>query len=74
MQEEQFSNREIREMFKDIQLNLTRIENQTLRTNGRVSSLEVWKGYTAGAVAVIILIGLPILGWVLLEVINLLQK
>lgn len=35
-----YSNREIVEMFNDIQTQLTRIEAQTTKTNGRVTEIE----------------------------------
>lgn len=56
MNEEQYSNREIREMFKDVQSSLNRIESQTTRTNGRVNKLENWRSYMAGAIGVIVII------------------
>ena len=42
------------------------IEEQTKKTNGRVNSLEGWKLYITGGMAVICLIGLPMM-WVLLN-------
>lgn len=38
--EPDYSNREIREFFKDIKEVLMRIEQQTIKTNGRVTTLE----------------------------------
>ena len=40
MNEEPYKNREIREMFDDVKITLSRIEEQTIQTNGRVSKLE----------------------------------
>jgi len=40
MNEEPYKNREIREMFDDVNITLSRIEAQTIQTNGRVSKLE----------------------------------
>ena len=40
MNEEPYKNREIREMFADVNITLGRIEAQTIQTNGRVSKLE----------------------------------
>lgn len=65
-----YSNREIQEFFKDIKESLGRIENQTVKTNGRVTKLENWRAYSNGAIAVIVLVVVPVLGWVLLEVVN----
>ena len=38
-----YSNREIETMFQDIKDTLVRIENQVIKTNGRVTTLELWK-------------------------------
>jgi hypothetical protein len=40
MSEKQYSNREIDRMFKEISEALIRIEEQTTKTNGRVTKLE----------------------------------
>lgn len=39
--------------FDAIRAQLTRIETQVLKTNGRVTSLELWRAYLTGAVAVL---------------------
>lgn len=70
MSEKPYENREIREFFKDIQSSLDRIETQTVKTNGRVSKLENWRAYSAGALAVITLVIVPILGWALYQIAN----
>ena len=65
MPNEPFSNREIKEMFSDMCSKLDRIEAQTNRTNGRVSSLEIWRGGMVGGMAVLSVIVVPLLGWAL---------
>lgn len=40
-QQTQYMNRELDEKFGDIKTQLDRIEGQTIKTNGRVTSLEV---------------------------------
>lgn len=65
MEEKPYLNREIDEYFKDVKDQLNRIENQTTKTNGRVSKLENWRSYVVGAVAVLTLIVLPAIGWIL---------
>lgn len=75
MDEQPYSNREIREMFIDIKDRLGRIETQTTKTNGRVTHLEmseqnhkgawgVWTylGLSSGA------IGLAWAGWITLHI------
>ena len=47
-------------LFKGIHEKLDKIFVQTERTNGRVSSLERWRSYVAGAMAVILLFVVPI--------------
>lgn len=69
---EDYSNNEIdgflREMdnrtqmaHANFQQSLDRIEKQTVKTNGRVTSLEQWKAYMAGAIAVITVLIIPVL-------------
>lgn len=55
MQEEPYQNREIREMFDDVKATLDRIEKQTTKTNGRVSTLEKWQSYVIGFCAAVAL-------------------
>lgn len=53
---EDYSNRELDVMFKEIQDTLGRIEKQTMRTNGRVTKLEntsLVVGCILGTIAVI---------------------
>lgn len=57
-------------MFKDIREGQDRIETQTTKTNGRVRAIEKWRAFITGAVSVITLILVPLLGWSLLEIIN----
>lgn len=45
----------------DIKKDVQAVLVQTSKTNGRVTSLEKWKAYTAGAMAVVMVILLPIL-------------
>lgn len=48
--------------FEDATKNtLQRIEQQTLKTNGSVANLKLWRAYTTGAVAVLTVLVLPIL-------------
>lgn len=53
--EEPYQNREIDEMFSDIQKSLDRIEIQTSKTNGRVTKLEKILLITATVILVLLL-------------------
>ena len=74
MNHDLYSKRELDLIFTEIKEALKRIENhnresfmrietQTTKHNGRMSSLEKWRAYITGAISVIILIGLPIVAW-----------
>lgn len=43
-----YSNREIDHHFKELKETLARIETQVMKTNGRVTRLEMWKQWIAG--------------------------
>lgn len=60
-----FSNREISRMFKDIQEGLDRVETQVKKTNGSVIDLKIWRGYIVGAITILVIIGGPLMGWVI---------
>ena len=59
--EKPYQKREIDEFMRDIKEALERIEAQTTRTNGRVSSLEIWRGFITGGLVIIGVVLLPIL-------------
>lgn len=65
-----FQNREIKEMFNDLQKGQDRIESQVKLTNGRVTQLERWKYIGMGATSVLTLIVVPILAWALWVLVN----
>ncbi len=60
MVDKQYSNREIDLMFKEIKNQLDRIEKQTSKTNGRVSTLETWKSTIHGALIAMNVMLVPI--------------
>lgn len=60
MEELPYTNRELDEKLQDIMLTLDRIETQTTKTNGRVRSLEVWRGVIIGGLGVITALVIPV--------------
>lgn len=68
--EKPYSNREIDAMQRTIHEKLDEILVQVKKTNGRVGRLENWRAYTTGAIAVILLVVIPILGWALAKVVQ----
>ena len=68
-----YSNREIDMLLESIKQHindtitspLKRIEDQTTKTNGRVSSLENWRNYITGAI-VILTAGMPFF-WIMID-------
>ena len=51
--EDHYKNREIDEKFADIKAALERIEAQTIKTNGAVANLKIWRAYTMGAITIL---------------------
>jgi hypothetical protein len=67
MTDPHYSNREIDILFKEIKESLERIESQTTKTNGRVTSLENWKWYITGLVSLLVMLKLPEIVKVLIQ-------
>lgn len=65
-----YSNREINEKFNDIIVRLDRIELQTTKTNGNVIGLKLWRAWITGALAVVSVVVLPILGYLAYQVVH----
>jgi hypothetical protein len=48
-----YSQREIDHFIQDIRETLVRIENQVIKTNARVTALEKWRWFLAGAFTIV---------------------
>ena len=60
--EEEYTNREIDHYMNDVKLTLKRIEEQTTKTNGRVTTLERWMWTVVGGLTLLsFLVGSKIL-------------
>lgn len=57
-------------MFEEIKQIMFRIEEQTKKTNGRVTELERWKYIGMGATAILTAVVIPLLSWALLTLVN----
>lgn len=55
------TNKELNKDIKHIKETVMRIEKQVIKTNGRVSALEMWRSYLLGACAVMTLLLVPII-------------
>ena len=60
-------------MFKDITSTLGRVEQQTIKTNGRVGTLERGRSFIQGVVAVMVLLIVPMLSWAIWTLANINQ-
>lgn len=75
MPEPDFTNREIVEMFKDVEKDVARILVQTTATNGSVANLNRWRERINGGAAVtgvfMSLVVMPILVYAIITLVNL---
>ena len=60
----------LQENHKEVVIWLQRIEAQTVKTNGSVRSLQAWRGYIMGGLAVITVVILPLIFLVIKNVIS----
>lgn len=68
--EEEYSKREIDVFMQEIRDTLQRIEAQTMKTNGRVSKLEIWRGFITGGLAILSALMVPIVVWAIENIIR----
>jgi len=55
------SNQTLYAILKDLKQDIGEIKIQTTKTNGKVRSLEIWRGYITGGIAILGAILIPIL-------------
>ena len=55
------SNQTLYVILKDLKQDIGEIKVQTTKTNGKVRSLEIWRGYITGGIAILGAILIPIL-------------
>lgn len=60
----------IAQEFAGVKETIDGIHEQTKRTNGRVTSLEVWRGRIVGGIAVSNVVVIPILLWLIYKHMN----
>jgi len=60
MNTDPYTNREIDRLFLEIKTQLDRIESQTIKTNGRVSSLERYKAGLVMSIGIISFVVIPL--------------
>lgn len=71
MSEDPYTKRELDEKIEGIHTQLDRIEIQTTKTNGRVSRNTAWINMMIGAISILTVVVIPILGWALIQLVNL---
>lgn len=75
MPDQDFTNREINEMFGDVKKDVAEILIQTKRTNGSIADINRWRERLNGALGAsgifMTLVVLPILAWSLYVLVNL---
>ncbi len=77
MEELPYSKRELDQKFLFIEEKMDdlldmsgRIENQTTKHNGRMTSMEAWRNFITGGMSVLVMIVLPLLAWALWVLVN----
>lgn len=57
----EISNQTLHVLIQDIKTDTDAIKAQVIKTNGRVGTLEVWRGFISGGLAIVGLLLIPIL-------------
>lgn len=70
MPDQPYSNRELDGKFNTILTELRDIKQQTTKHNGRMTSIERKQYMFLGALSVVMVVVVPIAGWVLHQVVN----
>lgn len=61
MDDQPFTNREIRSFHEELRNDIKEIKTQVKTTNGRVSSLEQWKWFISGGLAILTMLVVPVI-------------
>ena len=57
---EKLTNQTLRHILNDIKTELKELKEIGIKTNGRLTKLELWRSYLSGGMAVVILLLIPI--------------
>lgn len=57
----------LQHQYKDIKSDLFEIKTQTIKTNGSVMSLKLWRSWVVGGLAILSFLVIPLLGYIFMN-------